>query len=78
MVLTVQKSHARLHEPKAAGRISVQAVAGHVRMHVQDMIFDLPTGHLLALERALPHDVEALEDSAFLLTIAWPEEANTT
>jgi quercetin dioxygenase-like cupin family protein len=73
VVLTVLKSGARLHEHKAAGRISVQAVAGHIRMHVQDKVFDLPAGHLLALERALPHDVEALEDSAFLLTIAWPE-----
>ena len=75
VVLTVLKSNARLHEHKAAGRISVQAVAGHIRMHVQGKVFDLPAGHLLALERALPHDVEALEDSAFLLTIAWPEEA---
>ena len=32
-------------------------------------------GHMLALERAIPHDVEALEDSAFLLTIAWPDDA---
>jgi len=42
-------------------------------MHVEDKVFDLPAGHLLALDRALPHDVKALEDSAFLLTIAWPE-----
>jgi len=27
---------------------------------------------LLALDRGILHDVEALEDSAFLLTIAWP------
>ena len=74
VVLTVMKSNARLHEHKAAGRISVQAVAGHIRMNVQDQVFDLPAGHLLVLERALPHDVEALEDSAFLLTIAWPED----
>jgi len=74
VVLTVLKSNARLHEHKAAGRISVQAVAGHIRMHVQDKVIDLPAGHMLALERALPHDVEALEDSAFLLTIAWPED----
>jgi quercetin dioxygenase-like cupin family protein len=73
VVLTVLKSNARLHEHKAAGRISVQAIAGHIRMHVQEKAIDLPTGHMLALERALPHDVEALEDSAFLLTIAWPE-----
>lgn len=75
IVLTVLQSGARLHEHKAAGPISVQAVAGHIRMHVGGKIFDLPAGHLLALERALPHDVEALEDSAFLLTICWPEEA---
>jgi quercetin dioxygenase-like cupin family protein len=78
VVLTVLKNNARLPEHKAAGRISVQAIAGHIRMHVQDKVIDLPAGHILALERALPHDVEALEDSAFLLTIAWPEEAKTT
>lgn len=78
VVLTVLKSNARLHEHKAAGRISVQAIAGHIRMHVQDKVIDLPTGHMLALERALPHDVEALEDSAFLLTIAWPGDAQTS
>ena len=55
----------------------MQAIAGHIRMHVHDKVFDLPAGHLLAPERALPHDVEALEDSAFLLTIAWPEEAKS-
>jgi quercetin dioxygenase-like cupin family protein len=75
VVLTVLKTNARLHEHKAAGRISVQAISGHIRMHVQEKAIDLPAGHMLALERALPHDVEALEDSAFLLTIAWPENA---
>jgi quercetin dioxygenase-like cupin family protein len=72
VVLTVLTSNARLHEHKAAGRISVHVVAGHIRMHVQDKVFDLPAGHSLALERALPHAVQALEDSTFLLTIAWP------
>jgi quercetin dioxygenase-like cupin family protein len=75
VVLTVLKSNARLHEHKAAGRISVQAIEGHIRMQVQEKAIDLPAGHMLALERSLPHDVEALEDSAFLLTIAWPEHA---
>jgi quercetin dioxygenase-like cupin family protein len=75
LILTVLKSGTCLHEHKAAGRISVQAVAGHIQMRVRGQVFDLPLGHLLALERAIPHDVEALEDSAFLLTIAWPENA---
>ena len=29
-------------------------------------------GDLLMLDREVAHDVEALTDSAFLLTIAWP------
>ena len=74
VVLTVLKSNARLHERKAAGRISVQTIAGHIRMHVESKALDLPADHLLVLERAIAHDVEALEDSAFLLTIAWLED----
>ena len=74
IVLTVLKANALLHEHKATGRISIQVLSGHIQMHVQDKVFDLPAGHLLALDRAVPHDVKALEDSAFLLTIAWPEE----
>jgi quercetin dioxygenase-like cupin family protein len=74
IVLTVLKADALLHEHKTTGRISVQVLSGHIQMHVQDKVFDLPAGHLLALDRAVPHDVKALEDSAFLLTIAWPEE----
>jgi quercetin dioxygenase-like cupin family protein len=74
IVLVVLEANAFLHEHKATGRISVQALSGHIQMHVQDKVFDLPTGHLLALDRALPHDVKALEDSAFMLTIVWPEE----
>jgi quercetin dioxygenase-like cupin family protein len=48
VVLTVLKSNARLHEHKAAGGISVQAIAGHIRMHVQEKAIDLPAGHMLA------------------------------
>jgi quercetin dioxygenase-like cupin family protein len=32
---------------------------------------DLPVGRLVSVERDVPHDVEAVEESAFLLTIAW-------
>jgi hypothetical protein len=33
---------------------------------------DLPSGHLLVLDRALENDMHALEESAILLTISWP------
>jgi quercetin dioxygenase-like cupin family protein len=73
VVLTAIQAKTTIHEHHAAGRISVQTVQGHLRMHAGGKEFDLPTGRILVLDRAIPHDVVALEDSAFLLTIAWPE-----
>jgi quercetin dioxygenase-like cupin family protein len=72
IVLTVLKANTCVKEHQTVGRISVQTVAGRIRMRVGDKMMDLPQGHLVALDAALPHDVEALEDSAFLLTIAFP------
>ncbi len=72
IVLTVLKAGTHLHQHTATGRISVQTVSGHLRMHVGEKLLDLPNGRLLALDRAVPHDVEAIDDSAFLLTLAAP------
>jgi hypothetical protein len=71
------KANTRIHEHSAAGSISVQTISGHIRMHVEAREFDLPAGHLLALDAAVPYDVEALEDSAFVLTIAWRGDSRT-
>ncbi len=35
-----------------------------------DETVDVPAGHLLAVEAGIEHEVEALEESAFLLTLA--------
>src|SRR5689334_19625401 len=72
VVLIALKAHARLPGHQTEGRISIQTVAGHVQVRAQGRTFDLPMGRLLALDRGVPHDVEALEEGAFLLTIAWP------
>ncbi len=72
VVLTALKARASLPGHQTEGRISIQTVAGHIQVRAQGRTFDLPTGSLLALDQGLPHDVEALEESAFLLTIAWP------
>ena len=72
VVLTALKARARLPAHQTEGRISIQTVAGHIQLRAQGRTFDLPTGRLLALDQGLLHDVEALEESAFLLTIAWP------
>jgi quercetin dioxygenase-like cupin family protein len=72
VVLTALKSHAYLPRHQTEGRISIHVVAGHIQVRAQGRTFDLSSGSLLALDQGLPHDVEALEESAVLLTIAWP------
>ncbi len=75
VVLTVIKAGASIHAHTAAGRISVQAIMGHIRMHVGEKLLDLPAGRLLVLDKNVRHDVQAVDDSAFVLTVAWPREA---
>jgi quercetin dioxygenase-like cupin family protein len=72
VVLMAPKAGARIPEHKANGRISVQVLSGHVRLNASGRAFDLLPGSLLALDERAPHDLEALEGSAILLTIAWP------
>ncbi len=73
IVLIALKEGTLLKEHHADGRISVQTLQGRLRMRVGDKSVELAAGELLALDYGIPHDVEALTESAFLLTIAWPE-----
>ena len=75
IVYMLMKPGTRLQEHHANGRISVHTLSGHVRLHLAGQTVDLPAGHLLALERQVEHDVEAIEESAVLLTLAWPGRA---
>ncbi len=78
IVLIALRSGARMDQHRAAGRISVQTLAGHLRLHALGETVDLPVGRLVSLEQDVPHDVEALEESTFLLTIAWQGEHSST
>jgi quercetin dioxygenase-like cupin family protein len=69
IVLIAMKQHTRMKEHQAGGAVSIHVLAGHVRLHVGTKTVDVPMGNLLALDRALPHDVEALDDSAFVLSV---------
>jgi quercetin dioxygenase-like cupin family protein len=72
VVLVVMNAGGRLEQHRTEGRISVHTLQGHIRFHVAEQTVEMPAGHLLALESGIPHDVEGVLDSAFLLTIAWP------
>lgn len=72
IVLTALKAGARIPGHSTQGRISIQTVQGVMRVRAGEESYELPAGSILALDRHLPHDVEAVEEGAFLLTIAWP------
>lgn len=71
ILLVVMKAGARIAEHRANETASVFALSGHVRLRLPDETADLAAGRLIALEPGLPHDVEAVVDSAFLLTLGW-------
>lgn len=72
VVLTTLKEGQRIPEHKTDGRITIQVLSGHLRLRASGRTFSLRAGSLLALDKVVPHDVEAVEESALLLTIAWP------
>jgi quercetin dioxygenase-like cupin family protein len=59
-------------EHQTDGRVSVQVISGHVQLRASGRTFNLRAGGLLALDPAIRHDVTAVDESAVLLTIAWP------
>ncbi len=70
VVLVALKTGARLEQHLAAGPVTIQALAGRLRVHLPDRVVDMATGELASVAATMRHDVEALEPSVFLLTIA--------
>jgi quercetin dioxygenase-like cupin family protein len=73
VLLVWMRKGARWTEHQTPGRITVQTLGGSIRLHARGKVFALPERHLLALDSKVAHDVEALEESGFLLTVARPE-----
>lgn len=72
IVLVLMRGGTLMQEHKADARISIHALRGRLFVQLPEKTVELWAGHLLVLEKSLPHDVRAAEDSAFLLSISWP------
>ena len=71
VVLVVMKAGTRIPEHGADGTATVHALSGQLRLGTSEQTADLGVGSLFVLERGVRHDVEAVTDSAFLLTLGW-------
>jgi quercetin dioxygenase-like cupin family protein len=72
MVLIMMDSGSILKEHHADGTISVQVLKGAIDFRVHGQVHSLQTNTVLTLGASIKHELEAREDSAILLTIAWP------
>jgi quercetin dioxygenase-like cupin family protein len=70
VMLMVLKPGARLHEHRTKGPLTVQVISGRVSLDAAGKVHQIASGMIIALDREVPHSVEALEDSALLLTTA--------
>lgn len=72
LVLVALNAGARMHEHKAPGPISVIVLDGRVAFTARGQRLELGPHGLVTLPNRVLHEVEALEDSAILITIAEP------
>ncbi len=58
-----------LKEHKVEGPITVFVLSGKIIFSAGDDKINAAANELIVLEKTIPHNVEALEDAAFVLTI---------
>jgi quercetin dioxygenase-like cupin family protein len=77
VVLTALRGGAKLAGHTTTAPITIQTYSGHLQVHLPDQTVDLPAGQMLALQSNVQHQVEATEESVFLLTLAFIDAGNT-
>ncbi|MBZ0198833.1 MAG: cupin domain-containing protein [Ignavibacteriaceae bacterium] len=73
VVLITMRKGASLKEHKVEGPITIFVLSGKIIFSTGDDKINMSGNELIVLEKTIPHDVEALEDSSFILTIIQPK-----
>ena len=69
VVLMALRKGAAMREHHVEGPITIYLIDGSIRFILGAVKCKMRSNGFLALERTIPHDLEALEDSVLLLTI---------
>ncbi|HEX9418147.1 MAG TPA: cupin domain-containing protein, partial [Methylomirabilota bacterium] len=69
VLMLLAKGH-KISEHQAAGPLTLHILSGSVGFRTGDRMDTLGAGELIVLESAIEHEVEALEETACLLTLA--------
>lgn len=71
ILLIAMKQNTETKEHRVDGKITIHTLVGHLRLKLPDQTVEVPAGHLLMLDRGIKHDVQAVDESVFLLTMCW-------
>lgn len=69
VVLIALRKDANLCGHQVDGPITLQVISGAVRFGVAGKPQDLAAGTVIALDKSIAHDIQAVEDSELMLTI---------
>jgi quercetin dioxygenase-like cupin family protein len=72
VVMLVLQAGLKLDEHHSTGPITLQVISGTIVLRAVGRAVNVTAGGLLVAAANVVHDVEALEESAFLLTIVQP------
>ena len=76
--LMVLRRGSVIREHRADAAITLQTLSGRVALSFDDKKLEFGAGEILAAAPRMCHDVEALEDSAVLLTLSWHTTAEAS
>jgi quercetin dioxygenase-like cupin family protein len=74
IVLVTMRAASRWEDHKTNARICLHVLRGDIRFHTANGTFELRPGQLLTLAPSIVHSVDALEESAFLLTLSFANQ----
>jgi len=69
LVLIALHAGAEMKTHTADGIISVQVIDGRMKFTANNRSAELSKGQMLALHKGIPHSVQAIEETIFLLTL---------
>ena len=75
VTLVLRKQDVEMNPEATAGGASIEVLAGRLRVQAGGEPWDVGRGELIVLADNLRERMTALEETAFLLTVAWPAGA---
>ncbi len=73
LVLAMLDKGAGMKDHHADGSVTIHVLNGAIRLRAESYYAELGAGQIVTLLPSVRHEVQAMEPSALLITLSWPE-----